>query len=88
MNEGEVWCRWDKCNDIVEIHTSFWHGCFSFVSYLRNPVSCPPALLEMLLLLSVALVGSQAFSWLWRRAEQPKYGVIFMDQSHLLQVFF
>lgn len=61
VNEGEVWSRWNKCNDIVEILTSFWHGFFSFLSYLRNPVSCPPALLEMLLPLSVALVASQAF---------------------------
>lgn len=62
---------------------------------LRNLVSCPSALLEMLL----ALCSTNNFSdffffpWLWRHTKQPKYTLFivhgdFMDQSCHPQVLF
>jgi len=76
VNGGEVCCRWNKCNDVVEIFDFFLAWLFLPLSYLRNLVSCPPALLEMLLPPCSTSNSSDFCSWLRRRTKRPKYHTV------------
>lgn len=76
MKEG---CSADGISAMALWKFSFLFGMIVSPFKLRNLVSCPPALLEMLL----ALCSTNNFSdffffpcWLWRHTKQPKYHVV------------